>query len=200
MDNKGGQKYDLDLFKTLNLLSYIPSYKLDEYSMENNTLQQYNYHNWANERFFDHLKSLPDEIYHQQIESVFSSIEVVIKHICRVDSLWLSVMKGNAFNVTLKLIEEHKEKVEGKNREGMHELYKDLAEDYRSFLREQHDLHADFTVNHHRHGSLDTTIADLVQHVVNHGTYHRGNITAMLRQQGLAGVPTDYIYYLYEVA
>ncbi|WP_313897918.1 DinB family protein [Brevibacillus sp. FSL L8-0520] len=39
-----------------------------------------------------------------------------------------------------------------------------------------------------------------MQHVVNHGTYHRGNIAAMLRQQGYAGVPTDYVFYLYELS
>jgi uncharacterized damage-inducible protein DinB len=37
-----------------------------------------------------------------------------------------------------------------------------------------------------------------MQHVVNHGTYHRGNITAMLRQLGSKGISTDFIFYLYE--
>ena len=37
----------------------------------------------------------------------------------------------------------------------------------------------------------------MILHVVNHGTYHRGNITAMLRQMGYASVPTDYGIYLY---
>lgn len=34
--------------------------------------------------------------------------------------------------------------------------------------------------------------------IVNHGTYHRGNLTVMLRQLGRSGVSTDYIFYLYE--
>ncbi|MFC0332820.1 DinB family protein [Paenibacillus sepulcri] len=29
--------------------------------------------------------------------------------------------------------------------------------------------------------------------LVNHGTYHRGNITAILRQLGHPGTPTDYV-------
>ncbi len=36
----------------------------------------------------------------------------------------------------------------------------------------------------------------ILNHVVNHGTYHRGNVTAMLRQQGYAGVATDYLFFL----
>ncbi|MEK3724277.1 DinB family protein [Paenibacillus sp. FSL H8-0034] len=47
------------------------------------------------------------------------------------------------------------------------------------------------------HDKLNVPLVELVQHVVNHGTYHRGNITAMLRQLGHKGVPTDYIFYLY---
>ena len=44
---------------------------------------------------------------------------------------------------------------------------------------------------------MKTAAADMILHVVNHGTYHRGNITAMLRQMGYASVPTDYGIYLY---
>jgi uncharacterized damage-inducible protein DinB len=44
---------------------------------------------------------------------------------------------------------------------------------------------------------MKTSVSELVPHVVNHGTYHRGNITAMLRQMGYASVSTDYGIYLY---
>ena len=53
-------------------------------------------------------------------------------------------------------------------------------------------------MQHPKLGTLESTYADTILHVVNHGTYHRGNVTAMLRQLGHSGVPTDYMYYLYE--
>lgn len=37
----------------------------------------------------------------------------------------------------------------------------------------------------------------MVLHVVNHGTYHRGNISAMLHQLGDSSVMTDYAFYWY---
>lgn len=52
------------------------------------------------------------------------------------------------------------------------------------------------TFEHPKYGSLNTRFSEILQHVVNHGTYHRGNVTAMLRQQGYAGFPTDYLFYL----
>jgi uncharacterized damage-inducible protein DinB len=54
------------------------------------------------------------------------------------------------------------------------------------------------TIEHPQYGRLDTSISEIVQHVVNHGTYHRGNLTAMLRQQGHPGIATDYLFYLLE--
>ncbi|MEY9869279.1 putative damage-inducible protein DinB [Peribacillus sp. B2I2] len=44
---------------------------------------------------------------------------------------------------------------------------------------------------------MKTCVAELGPHVVNHGTYHRGNITAMLRQMGYASISTDYGLYLF---
>jgi len=70
----------------------------------------------------------------------------------------------------------------------------------RSFWRVCQILDATTQYRHPTYGVLEARYSDIVQHVVNHGTYHRGNIAAMLRQQGYAGVPTDYVFYLYELS
>jgi uncharacterized damage-inducible protein DinB len=36
----------------------------------------------------------------------------------------------------------------------------------------------------------------LMQHVVNHTTYHRGQVTNFLRQMGLQPAATDFLVYL----
>ncbi len=41
-----------------------------------------------------------------------------------------------------------------------------------------------------------TQLGDIIHHVVNHGTYHRGQIMEMIRMLGHATAPTDYIYYV----
>jgi uncharacterized damage-inducible protein DinB len=38
----------------------------------------------------------------------------------------------------------------------------------------------------------------MIQHVVSHGTYHRGQVITMLRQLGAKGVGTDLIIYYQE--
>ncbi len=40
------------------------------------------------------------------------------------------------------------------------------------------------------------TVSEILLTLVNHGTYHRGNISTMLRQVGAASVSMDYAFYL----
>lgn len=168
--------------------------------MKNRTLQIYGYHKWANQRVFEHLKKLPDEVYDQEIKSVFSSIQVVVVHMYQADGMWLSVMSGDPFARTMKIIKQLKKKSEARNLGDMELLYEDLYAQYKAFLIGHDDLDKNLTIEHPKFGKLETPVSEMVQHVVNHGTYHRGNITAMLRQQGHEGVPTDYIFYLFDHA
>jgi uncharacterized damage-inducible protein DinB len=82
--------------------------------MKHSSIRQFKYHVWANQRLFEHLKSLPDESIDRSVESVFSSIREVLDHISQVDTLWLSVMSGDSFQKTMDVIKEHEEKAAGR--------------------------------------------------------------------------------------
>ncbi|GJM28430.1 MAG: protein DinB [Cyclobacteriaceae bacterium] len=43
--------------------------------------------------------------------------------------------------------------------------------------------------------AFTSTMSDIMIHITNHGTYHRGQIATLLRQNGLEPLPTDYIIY-----
>ena len=45
-----------------------------------------------------------------------------------------------------------------------------------------------------------STLGQVVQHVVNHATYHRGQVISLLRQMEYAVPETDLIVYFYERA
>lgn len=166
--------------------------------MNHPALQQYNYHKWANNRILNRLLELPDEAYNQQINSVFSSLQQVITHIYQADGMWLSVMKGDEFSETIQIIKQLREKFDGCDLAGIQKLYLEMNEEYLEFLTNHDTLDHKLSITHPKFGNLKASVTDMVKHVVNHGTYHRGNITAMLRQMGHAGTPTDYIIYLYE--
>lgn len=167
--------------------------------MNNQTLQLYDYHRWANKRIVNHLKKLPAEVYDREIKSVFSSIREVIIHVYQTDGMWLSVMGGDSLGETMDKISQLREKSTGRDIYDMQYLYSKMTEQYKAFFDEQRDFEKIIEIEHPKFGKMKTAVSAMVTHVVNHGTYHRGNISAMLRQQGHEGVPTDYIFYLYEI-
>lgn len=165
--------------------------------MKHRALELYDYHVWANNRVFERLKELPADICHQPVQSVFPSIFEVLVHIYLVDTTWLGVMRGDGFGEIRALVVRLQDETKGKSIEEMEVLFVELSKQYNAFFDCQEDLDRPVSGEHPRFGRLETRLSQLVQHVVNHGTYHRGNITAMLRQLGHAGVPTDYVFYLY---
>ncbi|MDX2282927.1 MAG: DinB family protein [Bacteroidia bacterium] len=44
-------------------------------------------------------------------------------------------------------------------------------------------------------GSYENALTDLLAHVVNHGTHHRAQAAARLRELGIAPPPTDFLFY-----
>jgi hypothetical protein len=42
---------------------------------------------------------------------------------------------------------------------------------------------------------FENTVFEMLFHAVNHSTYHRGQINALLKQNGITPVLTDYIFY-----
>lgn len=167
--------------------------------MNHPSIQQYQYHKWANNRIFEHLKELPAEIYNQEIKSVFSSLQELFIHMYQADGMWLSVMSGDDFSQTMKILKQQKEKSTGQPLDRMNQLYIGMNQKYETFLHDHEDPDKLMKIHHPKFGELETSVTEMVKHIVNHGTYHRGNIAAMIRQQGHAGVSTDYIFYLYEV-
>ncbi len=159
--------------------------------------QFYDYHSWANKQICNHIENLPEGIAYQEVKSVFPSVSDVLLHMCRADHIWLNVLSGVAYQEIIDGVVGKFESAHG-NMAAIKQHAAELESQYHDFFSRQTDLEQTFSMQHPTLGTLESTYADTILHVVNHGTYHRGNVTAMLRQLGHSGIPTDYMYYLYE--
>ena len=160
--------------------------------------QMYEYHVWANNRLFTHLEQLPEDAYYAEMTSVFPSVSQTLGHMYLFEQLYLSVLSEIPNENIFSKISGWTEEAQDKTVNQMRLLFGSVTEQFGDLLRRTPDLDKPMTIEHPKYGRLDTHFSDIVGHVVNHGTYHRGNMTAMLRQQGYAGVPTDYLFYLME--
>ncbi|MEY9095932.1 DinB family protein [Paenibacillus sp. RC84] len=160
--------------------------------------QQYDYHVWANGKVFAGLRALPKELSFEQIQSIFPSVADALNHIYMMDEMWLVIMKGGGYEEARKVVTDLYAQGRGDSLDELQKRFALAEEKYRAFFAEGEGAAAETAPSHPQFGSLETRVYALVQHVVNHGTYHRGNISAMLRQLGHRGTPTDYIAFLFE--
>ena len=160
--------------------------------MNHLVLKMYDHHVWANQSLFKRLKELSKDVYNQEIQSVFPSISSVVSHMYIVDQLWFHIISGKNMPEALKI---EKETGEGKDIEEMDRLFNDLSHRYKEYLTQQKDFEKLRVLDIPWEGTRETSLSEMVLHIVNHATYHRGNITAMLRQMGYTSVTTDYTRY-----
>lgn len=165
--------------------------------MTHHCMTMYAFHVWANKRVIERLKELPDEVAHQEINSVFPTVAKALTHIYVVDNGWLGIISGNSMADEMAKAEQLRETAESRSIAELEGMFDGLAEQFKAFLHKQTDLEQTIVLDNPYAGVRDTSLAEMVMQVVNHGTFHRGNISAMLRQLGHSSVMTEYALYWY---
>lgn len=152
------------------------------------TIQLFDYHIWANERILQHTNSLPKALFNDIVDSVFPTISETFGHILAVDELWFLRIKGeNLKQIVAKKLNTVEETIEA---------FDELHNEIKHFLNDAEDHEEVVTYTNTKGDQFQNQIYEIIHHIVNHGTYHRGNISAMIRQMGHTGVSIDYIGYL----
>ncbi|WP_205513587.1 DinB family protein [Longitalea arenae] len=165
---------------------------------DNHSLFMYEYHTWANKTLISHLQDLPDGSCRAPIKSVFPSIFEALMHVYIIDKGWLSLLmeeyQPDDYNAIQASVNDLIASTKNNSLQELEEKQQVLAEATVRFIM-KNDM-----ADSRDFAGVRMSYADVIQHIVNHGTYHRGNITAMLHQLGHKGVPTDYGLYLYHTA
>ena len=78
--------------------------------------------------------------------------------------------------------------------ENLGELNKESFEDSKRILKRA-VLSKKIAYSNSMGDTYSNTVQEILFHIVNHSTYHRGQIMAQLRESGLDAVSTDYIFY-----
>lgn len=138
-------------------------------------LMDYNY--WARDRLLDAVSTITLEQFIRPMGNSFNSVRDTVAHICAAERIWITRLQGEKPQGIQKpdrlpdIDAARKEwaELEGAMREQLARLGPEAVE--RTI--EYQDL---------RGNDQSDVLWQVLQHVVNHGTYHRGQITTMLRQ------------------
>jgi uncharacterized damage-inducible protein DinB len=142
-----------------------------------NTLIVYNY--WARDRLLDAVQALTPEQFTRDLGNSFGSVRDTIAHICDAESIWLARWKGEqsaGFQKVDRMPDVDAARKEwGEIEGGVRAVLEKLGPEGVEHAIEYKDT---------RGGTHSEPFSMMVQHVVNHGSYHRGQVTTMLRQMG----------------
>lgn len=147
------------------------------------------YNRWANERLTSWLLTLDRTILYTQTGSSFGTIDRTLQHILAAETFWYSILvKGQI-----------PEFDQAEREQAIDSVAADLV------LRSQELLHALSNLTDQqlleRIKASDSSQSryEYILHVVNHSSYHRGQVVTLCRALGVTGeIPvTDYDAYLW---
>ncbi|SFE70213.1 Uncharacterized damage-inducible protein DinB (forms a four-helix bundle) [Paenibacillus algorifonticola] len=167
--------------------------------MSKHPVQMFEYHTWASQTILGRIKGLPSSVLSQEVNSSFPTIAHALTHIYAVDKMWYLVLTGTGMPEALQACITLNESILNSVDEYAN-LFAQLSEQYREWFQSQADLEQTILLDNPYAGIRQTSLSEIVLHLVNHGTYHRGNISTMLRQLGHASTMNDYALFWYQEA
>jgi uncharacterized damage-inducible protein DinB len=150
------------------------------------------YTRWANTRFVDTLRKVDDNLFYEELKSSFSSIAKTLLHMADADTVWLRRMEGEIPT------QWPSANFKGSTEDILDGVIKS-SEKLVNFIKSkpEHFLRQEFTYRTMKGDVFTDTIESIIYHIVNHGTYHRGQLTTMMRELDITPlVGTDIILYL----
>jgi uncharacterized damage-inducible protein DinB len=151
---------------------------------------QLDYTRWASERTMNAARALTPQELAKDLGNSYGGVAGTLEHIFQADRVWLSRVEGTPRSTLF-------DPEETWTLDSLSEQWADVAARWRVWAEHTDDFGAVLRYKNLAGQSHELPLWQLVMHVVNHATYHRGQITTMLRQLGHEPIGTDlHVFYL----
>lgn len=138
------------------------------------------YGNWANQRFFERLEQLPEEVLDRPVPNSFPTLRATLLHIRDAEHTWWCRLTNTPSSwpaqpeTGIGTLLPHSAR--------FNELVRSMDEE--ALLR-QHS-YPDLRGNVHTQEAWQ-----MIMHCLNHSTQHRGQLITMMRALGLTDIPAN---------
>ncbi len=155
----------------------------------------FDYNAWANRRSLEAAAQLSPEQFTKPLGSSFPSVRDTLMHVCGAEWIWFERFQGRSHSAipdfstiqTIDALRTHWVPQE-----------KTLLDYVRRVT--QADLDCVYEYKTINYGVYSNPLWQSLQHLANHGTYHRGQVATMIRQHGLQPLATDLMHFYRERA
>jgi uncharacterized damage-inducible protein DinB len=147
------------------------------------------YDRWANRRLLGAARLLTPEAFARDLRASFGSVQGTLVHILWGESGWLRFWLDGCF--ILDFSSEDFPSVAA-----LEARWTTLEEEQQAFVDRltEDQLSASRVVDDYEY-----TLGELIQHTLNHSSYHRGQVVLLLRQLGETPPATDFRDFLTEL-
>jgi uncharacterized damage-inducible protein DinB len=156
-------------------------------------IQLYDYNYWANRRMMKAARGLIEEQLHRQQGHSWGSVYDTLLHIMNAEWLWLSRWKGSSPSV-------FPTRDDYPTLGAMDKRWAELEAEMRAFVNQQTDdsLVREIAYRNTRREAFRLPLWQMMAHLPNHGTHHRGELAAMLAMIDVPHEEEDWLYYFLE--
>lgn len=148
----------------------------------------FNYNYWARDRQLKVCATLTEDKFKHPLGGSFSSLRDTLVHMVAVERLWLERWRGKTPQSllrpeefpTLPSVQQYWYEVEREMREYMSNLNEEVIEQ-------------SVTCVSTRGHTWTYTLWRMMLHLLNHQSYHRGQVTTLLRQLGVQPAKVDFL-------
>ena len=153
------------------------------------------FNSWADNRIIDAVMAMPADKAIQDMKSSHGSIHRTLVHLVGAEKVWLSRWTGKSDAEVLSA-------AEAPTVEAVKNIWVAVGFETAKFLGTMTDrkLQETFTMKTSKGDTFTHVYWQAFQHMVDHCSYHRGQIVAMMRQQGIAPPTTGLINFYRETA
>ncbi len=151
------------------------------------TLYDFNY--WAKARILGVVATLSPEQYARNLGSSHGGIRGTLVHTVGAEEIWVKRWKGELTS-TLRKEEEFP------GLDNLTDWWNMVEHEVTGFchmLKSDGDVVREVSYKDIKGNPYTMELSLLMQHLVNHSTYHRGQVVALLRQLGVKPVGTDLV-------
>lgn len=152
-------------------------------------LQLSAYNAWANAQLLQALRALPEDTLRAELRSSFPSLYATVLHMLDAESIWWQRLK----------LQENIQRPSDSFRGEFSELVRLIEAQDREWQEwiaaaRETMLEHEFKYHNTKREPFKQPVFQMLLHLFNHNTYHRGQLVTLMRQLGLEKIPaTDFI-------
>jgi uncharacterized damage-inducible protein DinB len=150
----------------------------------------YRYNRWANVRILDAATNLSNEDFMRDLKNSYPSIRDTLAHVMSAEWAWLERCRGSS---PKQMLPSSSFPTVSALRERWDEIHRGLLELLNSITGET--LNTIISYVNFQGETWKYPLWQILYHVVNHSTYHRGQIITMFRRLGSEPMSTDLLLY-----